>query len=157
MIKFCVEQWDKNKEKLEKHLSKRTDLNDCEYRLLVELVVEYIFNDNEYFDCKFNKNKITCIDNGDYQGTLLYLIPRDTYQPSEYEYLMTYVEYGSCSGCDTLQSIQIWSMEDNHLTPKQLRLFMALCKDIVINTIKPYNTGWKHDERFDVVEVEVDA
>lgn len=43
------------------------------------------------------------IDDGDYQGTLLYIIPDDEYQPWNYWYVK--VGYGSCSGCDTLKAI----------------------------------------------------
>jgi len=47
------------------------------------------------------------IDDGDYQGVLLFVIASGGYQPSEY--WTTSVWYGSCSGCDTFQSI----MEDS--------------------------------------------
>ena len=103
--------------------------------------------------CEVNKldlEKITEIDNGDYQGTLLFLIPFDTYQPFEYEYLMTFVGYGSCSGCDTLQSIQHGYHQK--LTEGQVNDFMTLCKDILTNTIRPYNCGWREQEVFNQAE-----
>ena len=50
-----------------------------------------------------NRN-IHVIDDGDYQGTLLYIIPEKGYQPSEYWAVK--VSYGSCSGCDTMESIR---------------------------------------------------
>lgn len=161
MNKFCLEQWERNKDRLKKELETRTDLNTCEYRDLVKLVTEYILNnpeDKPYivgdFGCELNfqSDEITEIDNGEYQGTLLYLIPFDTYQPSEEEYLMTFVGYGSCSGCDTLQGIQNYCDEVN-LTPSQVNDFMTLCKDIVTNMIRPYNTGWRANPIFDTVEV----
>lgn len=43
------------------------------------------------------------IDDGEYQGTLLFVIPADGYQPYDYWYVK--VNYGSCSGCDTLMAI----------------------------------------------------
>lgn len=45
---------------------------------------------------------------------------------------MTYVGYGSCSGCDTLQAIQ--ECGENIPTPEQLKDFMSLCKDLVTIT-----------------------
>lgn len=48
--------------------------------------------------------RIHVIDDGDYQGTLLYVIASGGYQPDEYWYVK--VGYGSCSGCDTLQGIR---------------------------------------------------
>lgn len=152
MIKFCVEQWDKNKDVLREYLKSRTDLNSCSYLDLVKAVVEHIFNRNADLLCydEYNADKITEIDNGDYQGTLIFLIPRNTYQPDESEYLMTYVGYGSCSVCDTLQRIQEW--DDGPLSTSQLDDFMRLCKHLVQNTIKPYNHGWRYGEKYDAVE-----
>lgn len=160
MIKFCLEQWERNKERLKKELETRTDLNICDYKTLVKLVTEFILNnpeDEPYYleghgELKFQTEHITEIDDGQYQGTLLYLIPFDIYQPSEFEYLMTFVDYGSCSGCDTLQGIQYYCDKVN-LTPSQVDDFMALCKDIVTNMIRPYNTGWRSYPIFDTVEV----
>lgn len=147
MLKYCLECWDKYKESLENELRIRRDLNTCEYIDLVRMVVKNVFVE----DIKWDDSKITVIDNGDYQGTLLFLIPADTYQPSENEYLMTFVDYGSCSGCDTLQSIQE-GWREAPLAERQVKDFMALCKDIVTNTIKPYNYGWR-SERFTEVKV----
>ena len=115
----------------------------------MEKVVEVILNNGD--DKTWDVGNITEIDNGDYQGTLLYLIPRDTYQPSEYDYLMTYVNYGSCSGCDTLQAIQNYEKEE--ITEGQLKDFMSLCKDLICCMIKPYNCGWREEEEFLPVEV----
>ena len=151
MINFCKYQWDKNKGLLEEALKTTKGLNSCSYMDIVKLVVTHIFNsgvespsghyDQDYWDGE----SITEVDNGDYQGTLLFLIPKVTYQPSEDEYLMTYVGYGSCSGCDTLQAIQSFNYGDDFLTDDQIKDFMSLCKDIVTNTIKPYNYGWREN------------
>lgn len=160
MIKYCLQKWEENKDRLEQSLRTRTDLNDCCYMDLVKLVVHDILNGGEtefsYNKVLWDTDKITEIDNGDYQGTLLYLIPSDTYQPSEYDYLMTYVDYGSCCGCDTLQHIQyVFGAYDNHyLTDEQIPMFMKLCKDLITNMIKPYNHGWRKDEVFDPIEMD---
>lgn len=153
MIKYCVEKWDKNKGKLEAKLREGTSWNACEYSDLVKLVVEEVLNDGEksmYDDDKWNASKITEVDDGDYQGTLIYLIPRDTYQPSASDYLMTYVWYGSCSGCDALKAIQDWG--SGLLTEQQVKDFMALCKDLITGMIMPYNTGWRYSEEFEPCE-----
>ena len=148
MLKYCLKKWDENKKKLEEELLKDPLLNECEYKHIVEKVVEIILNTNEEY--LWNTEGITEIDDGDYQGTLLFLIPRKTYQPLEYEYLMTYVGYGSCSGCDTLQAIQDYG--ESPISEDQLKDFMALCKDIITNMIKPYNCGWRNEEEFTEVE-----
>lgn len=154
MLKYCLKKWDENKGVLEQELRTNPTLNDCAYIDLVKLVVKYILNSNvkPYSEALWDIEHITEIDNGNYQGTLLFLIPQDTYQPAEHEYLMTFVAYGSCSGCDTLQAIQGWG--DKLLTEYQVKDFMQLCKDLITNMIKPYNRGWRSEEEFTHVEGE---
>jgi len=152
MLKIIKEKWDKNESLLRETLTQNDTLNRCSYLDLVKIAFAAIFNDEHTSGCEaLDLDEITEIDNGDYQGTLLYLIPFKTYQPSEYEYIMTYVGYGSCSGCDTLQSIQ--GFEDKEPTENQIKEFMALCKDILTNSIKPYNGGWRKNEDYNQVEM----
>ena len=56
----------------------------------------------------FDPKRVTRIDDGDYQGTLVFVIGETGYQP--HRYYVTKVSYGSCSHCDTLQSV--WDVED---------------------------------------------
>lgn len=151
MLKYCLEKWNKNQGVLEAHLREDVTLCDRDYKYLVKLVVEYILNNGDD-DFHWNADKIVEVDHGNFQGTLLFLIPERTYQPSEYEYLMTYVGYGSCCVCDYLQSIKPW--EERRLNDDEVKKFMSLCKDILTNMIKPYNSGWRDDERFNVVTME---
>lgn len=156
MLKYCLNKWNQNQKVLEAKLKTDSTLNSCDYIDLVKLVVDCILNDDQPINryngkISWNSEKITIVDNGDYQGTQLFMIPLNTYQPCEYEYLMTYVGYGSCSGCDTLQAIQSWN--DDLLTEKQVKDFMTLCKDLLTNMIKPYNGGWRFDEDFEEVTV----
>ena len=144
MLKYCKNKWNKN-EKLLKQALSLEKLNNLVYEDLVRLSVKWILNSGENNRGDWDCDNIKCIDDGDYQGTQLYLIPKNTYQPEEYEYLMTYVGYGSCSGCDTLLSIQY---EENNINE-----FVQLCKDIVCNIIKPYNCGWRNEEEFEPVEL----
>ena len=154
MIKFCKDQWDANRERLEEALRDDTQLNKCDYKYLLSLVVTHILNPGLVsFEQGWSAKNITVIDDGDYQGTLMFLIPKDCYQPDESEYLLTFVNYGSCSGCDTLMGIQGWD-DSKPTTEQQLKDYMALCKDLVMNMVKPYNNGWRKDERYDTVELE---
>lgn len=142
MTKYCVKKWDKNREVLRNYIKEHlNEFDGYDYIDLVKVIIEIIF-DNEW-----DKNNITEIDNGDYQGTLLFMIPAPLYQPSVDDYLLTYVAYGSCCCCDTLQSVQY---EDDK--EQKIKDYMTLCKDIVTNIIKPYNHGWRHDENFDIIE-----
>ena len=155
MIRIAALQWDKNKDLLREKLATGTNFNVSSYLDLVKLTFDVIFNTNYvknyWSDRMLNINKITEIDDGQYQGTLMYVIPFDTYQPGADEYLMTCVSYGSCSGCDTLQYIKMLGTDysdDALLTEQQITAFMSLCKDLIANTIKPYNYGWRYDPDF---------
>lgn len=145
MLKYCYEKWNKNKDKLEEALRK-TDLSHVSYRELLILTVENVFNDD------WDTEQITEINNGSYSGTLLYLIPMDYCEPAEYDYLMTYIGYGSCSCCDLLQSIQPDC--DDEPNDEDIKNFMSLCKDFVTNMIKPYNAGWRQNDIFEHVTME---
>lgn len=72
--------------------------------------------------------RITVIDDGDYQGTLVFVVASKGYQPSDY--WATQVDYGSCSGCDTFQS---YSDYDN---PEQSAPEMATMALHMIESMK---------------------
>ena len=150
MMKIMKDKWAKNEKRFKQALENIKDLNAISYDELVKLAFENIYNsdcknDFEYLDL----DNITTIDNGDYQGTVLYVIPFNTYQPSEYEYLMTYVRYGSCSGCDTLLEIKEYDNDEI-----KLKCFLQLGKDIICNTIKPYNEAWRNKSWYDEEDFE---
>ena len=154
MIKYALKKWDENKDVLRNAIQQTEKDKRCawDYEEIVKLVCRYIFNENvSREEPMINVDGITMIDNGDYQGTLLFMLPFDAYQPAEYEYLMTYVGYGSCSGCDTLQCIQA-DDEDDETEKEMVDSYLGICKDIVSNTIRPYNQGWRNNGMFDSVD-----
>lgn len=153
MLKIMKERWDLNKNKLEHELRTRKGLNNCDYHDLVTLTFETIFNSSAEDDYgkKLDLDSLSRIDDGDYQGTLLFVIPFEVYQPCDGEYIMTYIGYGSCSGCDALQAAQEWT-ENDLLEDWQVKDFMSICKSIICNTVKPYNYGWREDDDFNPVE-----
>ena len=59
-----------------------------------------MFDDDSYKQP--DPDRITVVDHGDYQGTLLFIIGATGYQPSKY--WSVYVDYGSCSGCDSYEA-----------------------------------------------------
>lgn len=73
-----------------------------EYSDIVKAVIE-IITDEESYGFNPSPNRIHVIDDGDYQGTLVFVIAAYGYQPDNYWYVK--VGYGSCGGCDTLQHI----------------------------------------------------
>lgn len=151
MLEYAVHQWDMNKDSLYAAIRTDTKLNCCNYDYLVKLVVRHILNGKHRYDplrnWTWDETNIVQIDHGYYTGTLLFVIPRNTCQPAAYEYLATKVEYGSCSGCDTLQDIQsfIRGSFDQPPTPQQASDFMKLCLDITTNLVHPFPCPWNND------------
>jgi len=100
---MIVEYIDKFKE-IQKDLEKSFgEKEPIDYKEILYRTLKTMFSNEEEYSCMPDFERISTIDDGDYQGTLLFLIPEYTYQPDAYFYTKVY--YGSCSGCDTLQAI----------------------------------------------------
>jgi hypothetical protein len=119
MIKEIIAQWNENKGKLEDHF--RTG-HPGSYKSIVESLFKMVISG-------YDVERITVIDDGDYQGTQIFIIPENGYQPSVGDYIMTYSYYGSCSGCDTLQGISEYSSEAP--TKEQVKDYMTLALHLV--------------------------
>ena len=72
------------------------------YDSLVKTMIETISKGHNYEVP--DSERIHIIDDGDYQGTRLFVIGAKGYQPSTYWHLS--VGYGSCSGCDSFEAIR---------------------------------------------------
>jgi len=100
MIQEFVNRFDENRANLRETF--RINFPDT-YLEIVSEVIKVVTNPNDYEYDNPDPDRITVIDHGDYQGTLLFIIAAKGYQPSRF--WSVFVSYGSCSGCDTLQSI----------------------------------------------------
>lgn len=111
MIKEFVDVWDAHKGELE-------DTFRAEYpgsyqdivEAVVTLIHKYLHDVSGVAYSIPDPTRITSIDHGDYQGTLLFIIADTSYQPDDFWFVK--VSYGSCSGCDTLQSIEYGPDDD---------------------------------------------
>lgn len=124
MIKKFTDLFIENKEKLKE---KYKIEGPSEYSELVKDVVTIISDalGDEYQ--KISPTRIHEIDDGDYQGTKIYVISASGYQPSKYWWVM--VNYGSCGGCDSLQHINDYKYDD-HPTDEQLRQYLEMALHI---------------------------
>jgi hypothetical protein len=95
------------------------------YDDIVKAVVSVIGEKGAYGEP--DATRIHQIDDGNYQGTLVFVIAAVGYQPWEYWYVK--VGYGSCSGCDTLEGIRDY--EDGPPTKEQVDAYMTLALHIV--------------------------
>lgn len=124
MIKNIVQRWELNKTTIENGFKQS---HPESYADIVKLVVSTVTSEDNYDEDNLDPDRIHAIDDGDYQGTLVYVIGAKGYQPSDYWYVK--VSYGSCSGCDTLQSIHNYS--DALPTDEQVKDYMTLALHIV--------------------------
>ena len=72
-------------------------------------------------------NRIYEIDDGECQGTLVFVIGDKSYHPHNYWYVK--IGYGSCSGCDTLIGIRGYS--NKKPTQEEVGEYMILALHIV--------------------------
>lgn len=106
MIDKFVSVWDEHKGELEeKYSSEHPDSYDSIVTDLISFLGRHI---DDYGETP-NSDRVTVIDDGDYQGYRMWIVGSDGYQPSTYWAFSTY--YGSCSGCDTFEAIRSWGDE----------------------------------------------
>jgi hypothetical protein len=146
MIQKYVDRFMAKKDELE---AKYSLSHPGSYEEIVKDVIELIVDPDDNYGEPDPEN-IHVIDDGDWQGTMLFIIPEKTYQPWQYWYVR--VSYGSCSGCDTLQAIQSgseWTDEGDYAapTPEQTRDYMTLALH-VIQWLSPMQDGVEEDDGF---------
>lgn len=124
MVQEFIKQWDDNKHLLEEYFTITPQSKYSCYKDIVKKIFELVITKQE-----FDISKLTVIDDGDYQGTQLFIIPLDTYQPSKSDYVITDNEYGSCSGCDTLQGIN--NYENGLPNKEQVKEYMTLSLHLI--------------------------
>ena len=123
MIEAFTKAWFAN---LHTMREKFTAKHPEEYKEVVRAVVEMLAGASDEYE-KPDPERIHAIDDGNYQGTLIFVIGCSGYQPGRYWYVK--VGYGSCSGCDTLQAISGYSGEPPN--NEQVSEYMTLALHIV--------------------------
>lgn len=111
MEKVFIDAWNEKSELIEERMRDIANTYASslycyiDYGTILHTALKCMFGD-ENGDCKFgfpDFENIHEIDDGEYQGTLLFVIPEHTYQPRDY--WLVKVGYGSCSCCDTLKAV----------------------------------------------------
>lgn len=147
MIQDFVKAWDANQDNLKEYFQTHEMADYRAYKDLVKLLFELVINPYLKIIGKkvYNLEHIHEIDDGDYQGTLLYAIPLDTFQPTEWDYVFTHQDYGSCPGCDILEEIQTYNY---HQFPNKEQLFghMTLCLHLLQKCIIPFSFGSQNED-----------
>lgn len=124
MIKNFVDIFMNHKQELEHFFVKHPE----NYKEIVVAVVRLLAQYDDSYESP-DPDLVHEIDDGDYQGTLVYVIASQGYQPEKY--WVVKVSYGSCSGCDTLEAIRDYS--DDVPDEQQVKDYMTLCLHIIQN------------------------
>ena len=122
MIPEFVKRFEEKKEELR---AKFSASHPEGYSDIVKSVVELLSNEEDY--PTLDPERIHNIDDGDYQGTHVFVIAATGYQPWDYWYYRC--SYGSCSGCDTFQAIREYG--DDAPTKEQVKDYMGLALNVV--------------------------
>lgn len=122
MIEEFVRRFDASREALRAGFA---ESHPEDYADIVKRVVAALADENDY-DTP-DPERIHKIDDGDYQGTLVFVVACRGYQPSTYWAVL--VSYGSCSGCDTLEATRGYS--DEKPTDEQVSSYMMMALHIV--------------------------
>ena len=139
MIDALVKAWAENKQHLETKLRLTEQKNYWEYKDLVRMTVDIVINSyligNEggRIQNGFDSEQITEVDDGDFMGTKLFLIPLAVGYPEVYDYICIDVGYGSCCVCDTLQRIRddVNGTETGCPNEGQIKQYMHLCMHMI--------------------------
>jgi hypothetical protein len=126
MLPEIVEKWDKYSAKLEEYFKNTAQREYDTYENIVKALITCVLNAT-YTD--YDVDNLTVIDHGDYQGTILFIVPKSSYQPNVEDYIYTSTYYGSCSACDTLQAISGYSIEKP--TDEQVKDYMTLALHLI--------------------------
>lgn len=123
MIESFIKSWYDRKHLVEEQFRKELPHS---YEDIVKAVVPILKVDEKTYGEDPDPERICEIDHGHYQGTLVYVIAEQGYQPSTY-WAVT-VSYGSCSGCDTLDGIlSDYTLDED----EQINQLMTLALHIV--------------------------
>ena len=105
MILDFIERFQEIKPELVKEFSKN---HPNSYEDIFRKTIKMMFEDYENEEiCDSDLpdfERITVIDDGDWQGTLVFVVGAQNYQPSTY--WVSSVNYGSCSVCDTFKEYE---------------------------------------------------
>lgn len=141
MIKEFIAQWWMYHQNMEQYFKSIPEIHTLDYKDIVKALVENVLNCGAE-ECYKISTDIHVIDDGDYQGTQIFFVHNDTYQPCVDDYFFTDNYYGTCSGCDTLLSI-IDEYNPEPATDEQVKQLMKLAFDLLRN-FKPLVKGAKY-------------
>lgn len=127
MEQQIVKRWERGKENLRNWFKTHKQQEYDDYTKIVSALIKYCLNFGDY-DVKFSED-FEVSDHEDYQGTQIFILHQEEYEPNLCNYYIFDNYYGSCSGCDTLLGISGYDcgLPDDG----QVAGYMQLCLHIV--------------------------
>lgn len=122
MILEFIDRFQEIKPKLLEQFSQE-EPND--YEDIFKQTLKLMFDEKSYDLPDFER--IHVIDDGDYQGTYIFVVAAGSYQPSTY--WATRVDYGSCSGCDTFQIYSDYNNPQNS-APEMVTMVLHMIEEM---------------------------
>ncbi|MBR2999703.1 MAG: hypothetical protein IKF39_01790 [Oscillospiraceae bacterium] len=141
MIDYICLAWARKHNQLKEYLAATPQSEYASYEGLLAAAIKFVVNpflQDNYLE-PFSTN-IDVVDNGGYQGTLILLAHKDSYQPDAIEYILTYAWYGSCSGCDTIMHISHY--DEGIPSESQVADYMTLALHLLQRAVEPFKELW---------------
>lgn len=129
MDKEIIERWEKGKENLREWFKMTPQSEYDSYSKVVSALIKNCLNYGDLSDDEELSEDFDVSDHGNWQGTQIFLLHKDVYQPDTSNYYIFDNYYGSCSVCDTLLSISQY--EGGIPTKEQVDEYMTLCLHMV--------------------------
>lgn len=133
MLKQIVTQWDLNKKNLEEYFKKTPQSEYSPYMEILRQIIIHVLNGGDK-SMNINPNEISVIDDGNYQGTQIFLFHVERYQPDVEDYYWTNNYYGSC---DVLLGISDY--EGGLPNEEQIKEYMYLSLQLIQKIKKLYD------------------
>lgn len=144
-----AESWFRHKEELRKYLQTHEQMEYAkDYIDLLKVLIQIVINPDEE-ERPLKIEQIIEIDKGCYGGEKVWLIPQEE-EPDVRDFIVTYMAYGTCSGCDLLEGIISNSdMVTDFANEKQINDYMLLALHLLQRMRRLLSVeDFELDERF---------
>ena len=121
MIQHIIDRFQEIKPKLLKKFEKEQPSSYED--ILVQTLNTMYDPEDEIYNIPDVSN-LTTLNHGDYQGTLVFIMPENVYLPNKYYIVKVF--YGSCSECDTFYSYAEMKNSAPHMVTLALHMMEAM-------------------------------
>ena len=143
MVREFVEQWDKNKDKLRDYFKTTPQTEYSSYKSILAQLLRLAVTHNKAGE-EWDLDAIMESKRHCYHGNFVFGFNSAWDRASEFT--VTYVGYGSCNGCDTLQRIQALSDKEDLPNEEQVNGYITLALHMVQKMRTPFDLSHKKEK-----------